>query len=180
VRLGDVSRVGCSWVGQVGAAKGDREGPGGLHESPSGALPRTDGDGTVRLWDRPGKEIQRLTSGGGAVHVVAFSPDGSLLASGDYASVVLWDPVAGREVRRLAGKQPGVWSLAWSPDGKTLAVGGRDKTIQLWDSLAGKQLSVVGMQAAGGVLRLAWSADEKLPAATIEAVRAPPVAAPEL
>ena len=78
-----------------------------------------------------------------AVSAVAFSPDGTLLATGTQFHVVtLWDAATGRE--RLAlqtGERVGtgswVWSVAFSPDGKILAVSSDQGTVRLWDVTTG-------------------------------------------
>jgi len=75
------------------------------------------------------------------LRVVAFSPDGRLLASAglDYG-IKLWDISTGKELRTIYGHKSAVWALAFSPDGRILASGGEDHTIQLWDPITGKKL----------------------------------------
>jgi WD40 repeat protein len=67
------------------------------------------------------------------VFAVAFSPDGTLLAtaSGDNTAR-LWDPVTGECVRTLTGHPEPVFAVAFSPDGTLLATASGDKTTRLW------------------------------------------------
>ena len=64
---------------------------------------------------------------------VAFSPDGSLLASGSQGIVKLWDVSTRQEVATLTGHSGWVYSVVFSPDGSLLASGSWDKTVKLWD-----------------------------------------------
>jgi WD40 repeat protein len=75
-----------------------------------------------------------LRGHGGPVNCVAFSPDGSTLASGsDDKTLILWD-VANQQLKvKLQEHTDRVTSLAFSPDGETLATGSDDRSIIIWD-----------------------------------------------
>ena len=86
---------------------------------------RAPDDNTVRLWDvASGKETARLEGHGDGVNSVAFSPDGTRLASGsDDDMARLWDMASGKETARLEGHGNAVNSVAFSPDGTRLVSG---------------------------------------------------------
>lgn len=101
----------------------------------------------------------RFTSTGSWVRALAFSPDGSILASGSYDPVVrLWRVSDGVLLTELKGHTAWVRALAFSPNGKLLATASDDNSVRLWTVLGGNLDYVLnnGMQ---GVRTLAFSPD---------------------
>ena len=94
-------------------------------------------DGTVKVSEIPtGKEISKITSGGGSVPV-AFSPNGDLIASVGENMAIVWDSTTGREISRMI-HDDGVSSVAFSLDNKWIVSAG--STIKIWESYTGKEI----------------------------------------
>ncbi|GMU01254.1 hypothetical protein KH5H1_53740 [Corallococcus caeni] len=95
----------------------------------------------------------------GSVLALAFTPDGRVLASGHYDSVVrLWDVERGELLAELPGHTAEVHAVAFSPDGRWLASAGRPGEIRVWDWRQGRQHAVI-QGHSDVVLGLAFSPD---------------------
>lgn len=90
----------------------------------------------------------------GMVSCVAFSRDGSQIASTSYDqrqvprhmrdhSVRVWDFQSGKQIQCLSGHPYGILAVALSPDGMRIAttgVGSADATVRIWDVQNGTEL----------------------------------------
>jgi WD40 repeat protein/tRNA A-37 threonylcarbamoyl transferase component Bud32 len=102
------------------------------------------------------RQLATLAGHEDGVLAVAFSPDGTRLASADAAGVVkVWDRRALREVLRLSGHADAVTALAFNSDGKYLASGSRDGAVRVWDAACGERLAAFS-EHTGGVTGLAF------------------------
>jgi WD40 repeat protein len=96
------------------------------------------------------------------VRSVAFSPDGSLLASGQYENDIhIWRTSDRSLYRTLTGHQGWVRSLAFSLDGNTLASISDDDTLRLWSVADGSPIQVI-REGLKGVRTLAVSPEGNL------------------
>ena len=90
------------------------------------------------------KELDLLTADVWNPTSVAYSPDGTTLASGSADGTVwLWDAVTGQHKITLVGHKEGVLCVAYSPDGTTLASGSSDDTVRLWDARTGEHMTAL-------------------------------------
>ena len=75
---------------------------------------------------------------------MAFSPDGSTIATGSYDKLVkLWDAATGKELRTFKEHSDAVYSVAFLPGGTQLVSGAGDRTLKIWDVQRGTRLFTI-------------------------------------
>jgi WD40 repeat protein len=131
-------------------------------------------DSTVKIWDLTNQRLVHTLRGHvWAVHSVAFSPDGQIVASGSFdGNIKLWNVSSGREIGNFTGVTDSpvglvksffsnniVYTVAFSPDGKTLASGGENQPIKLW-GVNNKNLNIL-QGSSEKVHTVAFSPDGK-------------------
>ncbi|MCK5247466.1 WD40 repeat domain-containing protein, partial [Candidatus Bipolaricaulota bacterium] len=94
-------------------------------------------------------EIAVIDDSTRVVYSVAWSSDGTLLASGgDDGRLRLMDTSTWEIVRTITAHYAAIWGVAWSPDGTRIASAGSDGFVRLWDPQTGeKVLEIPGTPA---------------------------------
>jgi WD40 repeat protein len=91
---------------------------------------------TGTVWDaNRGRELLTLLGHLGEVTGIAWSPDGSRVAtvsSDPDRTAKVWDAGTGRDLLTLRIHQATQVSVSWSPDGRKLATAGNDQTAQVY------------------------------------------------
>jgi WD40 repeat protein len=99
---------------------------------------------SVKVFDMELRQLvyRFLTSFSGAVNSIAFSPSGTMLATGNYEGQIQFlDMTTGTIVREI-NTESVIESMAFSPDGRILATGHgfQDSVIRLWSVETGELL----------------------------------------
>jgi WD40 repeat protein len=101
-------------------------------------------------------QVFELTGFSGPAYSLAWSPDGSVVASAAFGMVMIWDPATAEVAAVLRGHQDFVWGVAWSPDGRTLASASADGTVKLWRR---SDYAEVASLSTGWAMCATWSPD---------------------
>ena len=106
-----------------------------------------------------------LTGHTDLVYGVAFSPDGTLLATASADNTArVWNPATGEHIRTLTAHTDSVFGVAFSPDGTLLATASWDQTVRVWNSATGEHIRTL-TDHTDGVSGVAFSPDGTLLAA---------------
>ncbi|MCH7493250.1 hypothetical protein IIA16_00850, partial [bacterium] len=107
--------------------------------NPVGQMFATIAGNELQLWRTDGSEpfFKISPAGSHLGAALAFSPDGSMVASGGFRVVKLWKRVLSPKKFEL-GVGSEITAVAVSADGKWAALAAADKTIRLWNLVDGK------------------------------------------
>ncbi|MBV9691280.1 MAG: protein kinase [Ktedonobacteraceae bacterium] len=114
-------------------------------------------DHGVQVWQATsGKTQFTYDAHSSWVNIVAYSPDGALIASGSHDTTVqVYTANDGDAIYTYRGHTTPVASLAWSPDSKRI-VSGDEQSVQAWDATNGSNRHAYSSNF-NGVGGLAWS-----------------------
>jgi hypothetical protein len=118
-------------------------------------------DGAVGVYDADsGQEVVTLAAHRAVLGALAYSADGSRLATGGQDRIVrIWDATTGTELVRFKGHNSSVTRLVFHPDGRRLMSYSPDGTIKSWDLFTSQEALILpGNQGLG----LAFSPDSTL------------------
>jgi Tol biopolymer transport system component len=125
-------------------------------------------NGLVRIFNADNGEQKSLEGHRSHSHSLAWSPDGSLLASGGgpgEGEIRIWNIGTGKCDEVLSGNRSMIKTLAWSPDGKRLAAGSEDNSIRLWAPYTDNNPRMLSGHISQ-VQSVAWSPDGQRLAST--------------
>lgn len=100
------------------------------------------GDRSLKVWDaNTGFARETFADYTGKVGIVAWSPDGGLIATVDRWSsdLKIWDAVSGAEMDTLSGHGSMISDLAWSPDGQSIVSASKDDSLKIWPAPRGQE-----------------------------------------
>ena len=80
------------------------------------------------------------------IHRVAFSPDGKIIATGNWVlggNIELWDVMTGAKIRTLRERIGRVYHLKFSHDGRILSCGSWNRSVQfhMWEVDSGREIA---------------------------------------
>ncbi len=165
----------------------------------AGMWPRWSSDGrklatvvgnTAILWDSgTGKELAKLAGHANEIRCLAWSPEGTTLATGSGdaggfwrglipdrllgsgSSAILWDASTFKARAVLTGHRHLIESLSWSPDGRYLATGSWDKSVIIWEERTGRRTISLTEGFDEVIITVSWSPDGKVLATTFGSFR---------
>jgi RNA polymerase sigma factor (sigma-70 family) len=122
---------------------------------------------SVKVWDgASGRELFALTEKTHVFRCVAFSPDGTQLATGydpagpaPFTCVRLWDAASGTEQAALPGARGNVRMVCFSPDNRALAAALHSGGARVWDLTTGREKMTI---PCGSIYAVSFSPDSKL------------------
>jgi WD40 repeat protein/uncharacterized caspase-like protein len=134
--------------------------------------------GVIQIWDTTtAKLIRGLTGHTSQVCSVAYSPDGTRLASASPGGsepvgmpgmartdikdpeAKVWNADTGQELLTFRGHKNAIKSVAFSPDGQRIASASGNEAIKVWEATTGKELVTIPYPGYINTTNVAFSGD---------------------
>jgi ribosome assembly protein 4 len=124
------------------------------------------GDKTVRFWDvNIEAPLATVTGHLNAVLVIAWSPNGEFLASGDESGlIIVWEGETHKKISELDGHKKWINGISWEPlhknPGSTrLASCSKDMSTKVWNVPLGRCECTTSMHSAS-VTKILWGGQD--------------------
>lgn len=97
----------------------------------------------------PGTTLYTFSGHSGTVNAVAYSPDGTRIASGSNDGTVrIWNATKGHIIYTCDSHSARVNSVTWSPSGNHIAFGSNDQTVQIWNASTAHRTSLFSVHSS--------------------------------
>ena len=108
--------------------------------------------GQLNVWDAAtGDRLRILDGHGGHITSLAFSSDGTWVASASVDNtIVLWNMQNGKSIATLRGHDKAISKVVFHPDGRCISASNEEGTIKFWNASSGAELLNIheeGLQA---------------------------------
>jgi WD40 repeat protein len=109
--------------------------------SSAGLVATAGADRKIKLWNLDGAEQATLEGHRDWVSSVAFSGDGSMLASASHDKTLrIWNVAQRKEIASLGPWNQTLWTVAFAPQGNVVAAGSHGDSLRLWEMAFPKPL----------------------------------------
>jgi WD40 repeat protein len=100
--------------------------------------------GRLRVWDMKTGKVRWEARESRGIRRVAISPDGTLVASGNYGGEIhLRDATTGEVRKKFGGTGGSTECVSYSADGRQLVSCGNRRTVRIWDVTTGQMLKTL-------------------------------------
>jgi WD40 repeat protein len=120
---------------------------------------------SVKIWNKAGAEMNRLNGHQAQIYCVAWSPDGTRIATGsEDRSIRIWSARPPFEYLHQIPTNDPIHDVAWSPDGQYVLAGGHLDGVNLWPvnrEKRGERKALEWGERMGPSLQVDWPRDSR-------------------